>query len=487
MISFNSLPIGTRTPGQYIEFDGSRATNGTLPGRRILLVGQRLAEGRAVSLAIQPIATADDASAQFGRGSMLAEMADAFKRADRQVELHAIGLAEADGTVQATASIIYAGAATSIGTISMLIGGVKVAVAVPKGQTAADIAAAMGAAITARPDLPVTAVVAAGTVTLTARQGGSAGNDISLRKGYFVGERRPNGVNAGVVEFQGGVGDPDYGAIWPVIGDAAYDGIVIGAASADAIGAMVEELNDRWGPERMLETVCYAAKPGTQGTLAAFGAALNSELVSVMGIGSMPTAPWRAAAVYAAVVGRYGEFDPARPFQTLSLPGLLPPIETERFTRDERELLLKDGISTFTVDQGGVVRIERAITTYQLNAQEVADTAFLDLNSVLTLGYLRQSLRARIAAKYPRHKLADDDTAFGPGQAVVTPKILRAEMIALAREDWEPKGFVERIDQFKDQLIVQRNADDPNRIDALVPPDLVNQFRQFAAQIQFRL
>ena len=228
------------------------------------------------------------------------------------------------------------------------------------------------------------------------------------------------------------------------------------------------------------------AKSGTQGTLAAFGAALNSELISVLGTGKSPSWPCEAAAIYGAACGYYSAIDPARPLHTLSLTGLVAPKETERFTRTERDLLLRDGIATFTIDQAGTARIERAITTYQTDSLGIDDLAWLDLESVTTLGYLRASLRLRIATKFPRHKLADDGTAFGPGQAVVTPKILRAEIIALARE-WETAALVEGLDQFVADLIVERDASDPNRVNALIPPDIVNQFRVFAAAVQFRL
>jgi phage tail sheath gpL-like len=51
----------------------------------------------------------------------------------------------------------------------------------------------------------------------------------------------------------------------------------------------------------------------------------------------------------------------------------------------------------------------------------------------------------------------------------------------------ETLGLVENIEQFKTDLIVERNVQDPNRLDFLLPPDLVNQFIVGAAQIQFRL
>jgi phage tail sheath gpL-like len=165
---------------------------------------------------------------------------------------------------------------------------------------------------------------------------------------------------------------------------------------------------------------------------------------------------------------------------------MVSPRADDLFTRAQREALLRDGIATFTADAAGTCRIERSITTYQTDAFALPDVAWLDLETVTTLGYLRASLRTRIAQKFPRTKLADDDTRYGAGQAVVTPRVIRAEIIALARE-WEEAGLVEGLDQFIADLIVERDSSDPNRVNALVPPDIVNQFRSFAAAIQFRL
>ncbi|MDR1521128.1 MAG: hypothetical protein LBU23_13450 [Planctomycetota bacterium] len=65
-------------------------------------------------------------------------------------------------------------------------------------------------------------------------------------------------------------------------------------------------------------------------------------------------------------------------------------------------------------------------------------------------------------------------------------RIAKAECIVKAR-DWEERGLVENVEQFKDELIVERNASDPNRLDFLVPPDLMNQFIVGAVKIQFYL
>lgn len=486
-ISFNTIPMNTRVPGQMIEFDSSRAVSG-LPSidNRVLLVGQRLAAGSAAALTIQSITEAAEAITLFGRGSMLARMAAAFRKIDGNSRLFAIALDDAVGSAAATGTITVTGPATAAGTIALMVAGVAVPVGVVNAASAATVATAIAAAINAKPDLPVTAAAAAAVVTLTSRNKGTCGNAIDIRHSHNDGEALPAGIGLSIVAMSGGATDPDIDTIWPVIGDNAYRTLIVGNVDATVVGKLKIELDDRWGAIRMLETVAYGAKAGTQGTLSAFGAAQNAVLCSVLGTGKSPTWAPDAAAMYGAVCGYYTAIDPARPVQTLTLTGMVAPKDADKFTRTQREALLQDGVSTFTADDDGTCRIERAITMYQTNAQGIDDTAYLNLETVTTVSYLRASLRSRIASKFPRHKLADDGTNYGAGQAIVTPKVLRNELIALARE-WEDAGLVENLDQFVADLIVERDATDKDRANALVPPDIINQFRQFAAAIQFRL
>ncbi|MEZ5709726.1 MAG: phage tail sheath C-terminal domain-containing protein [Blastomonas sp.] len=487
MISFNAIPVGLRVPGQYIEFDASRANNGLpIASNRVLIIGQMLAAGSADALDLVPIADADQAVALFGRASMLTRMIRSFKAADRYSECVALALDDLGAGTAADGLIAVTGPSTGAGTIALMIAGQKVPVAIASGTSANDTATAIGAAINAALDLPVTATVDADEVTLAARHKGTSGNDVDIRINHYQGEVLPAGIGLEITAMANGAGDPDYDTVWPVVGDSDFRTIVINTATATTIASVKTELDDRWGPVRLLESMCYAAKPGNQAAASAFGGALNSQLVTVIGSGKCPTPPWEVAASYGGIAGYYSNIDPARPLHTLTLPGVIAPRESERFTRAERELLLVDGIATFSVDQGGTVRIERAISTYQTNGAGLADTAFLDIETVLTLGYMRQALRSRIALKFPRHKLADNGTRFAAGQAIVTPNIIRAEIVALFRE-MELAGLVENLDQFIADLVVERNTGDPNRIDALVPPDIVNQFRAFAAQVQFRL
>jgi phage tail sheath gpL-like len=145
------------------------------------------------------------------------------------------------------------------------------------------------------------------------------------------------------------------------------------------------------------------------------------------------------------------------------------PAEADLFSGASGTWSSIDGISTSKVAPGGVVQIERLVTTFQTNAAGGADTAYLDATTMFTLAYLRYAWRAQILARYPRHKVAADGTRFGAGQAVVTPRTMKAEALLWFRA-MEELGLVEDFAQFKTDLVIERNVSDPNRIDALLSP-----------------
>lgn len=82
--------------------------------------------------------------------------------------------------------------------------------------------------------------------------------------------------------------------------------------------------------------------------------------------------------------------------------------------------------------------------------------------------------------------LSQEDTRFGPGQAIVTPAVIKGELLTTYRQ-LERAGIVENYELFKQYLVVERDASDPNRLNTLFPPDYVNQLRVFAVVNQFRL
>ncbi len=486
-VSFNSIPLDIRTPGQFIEIDNSRALTG-LPQqtRKILVLGQRLAAGTVAAALPTRVLAGDQAKQYFGRASMLGAMVAAAKAANPYTEMWACALDDLVAGVAATGTITVSGAPTQAGTLNLYVAGSAVKVGVAAAEANATTATNIAAAINANLDLPVTASAALAVVTLTARHKGECGNSIDLRLNYYDGEQTPGGLVVAFAALTGGTGNPDVNAALTAIGGDQYYTVITPWTDAANMAALENFLGTRWGPMSQKTGHAFGCVSATQAGLSTYGSARNSPHSSIFGIYNMPVAPWVTAAAWGSVTEFNGAIDPARPFQTLELPGLMAPPVASRFTREERDLLLHDGISTFIVDDGGRVLIERVITTYQTNSFGIADVSYLDLNTVWTVDYIRYAVRARIALKFPRYKLADDGTNFAPGQAIVTPSIIRAELVGLFRE-LEDVGLVEDFDQFKADLLVVRSTASPTQVNAVIPPNVVNQFLVFAASVQYRL
>ncbi len=484
-ISFNEIPLNIRVPYVYTEYDSTRANQG--PGIqpfKALMIGQKLAAGTVAALTPVRVTSAAQAAKFFGAGSNLHRMAIAWFAENTFTELWMVAFVEPAAGNKATGTITFTGPATESGTVSLYVAGTRVQVGVTNGDTATTIAAAAVAAINANTTLPVTAANTLGVVTLTAREKGLLGNMMDLRVNYYDGEALPAGVGASFAQMSGGTGAVDLTTLWPVLGDEHYNVFVMPWNDAATLAVLSTETEDRAGPLRQIETVAFSAKDDTHGNLGTFGNARNDKFLSVIGIYKSPTPSYEIAASYAAVGAYYLAIDQARPLQTLELSHVLAPALVDRFTQQENNLLLYDGIATVYFDAQSNVRLQRTITTYQENALGADDPAYLDVETLYTLSYIRWSVRTRILLKFPRHKLANDGTRFGSGQAVVTPKIMKAELVSLF-EEWENLALVEGADQFQKDLIVIRSPQDPNRLDVRLPPDLVNQLRVTALQIQF--
>lgn len=485
-ISFNDIPSDIRVPLTYVEFDNTRAVTSTPEDpRRAMVLGQRLATGTQAAHAPVRVLSADHAVALFGQGSMLAAMFAALKKADSYTETWAIALDDDAAGQKATGTVTLSGTANVSGTLNLYVGGARVRIAVVAGDALAALATRLAAAINANADLPMLAAAVGSVVTLTCKWAGETGNDIDLRLNYYA-EDTPKGLTVALAQPSGGTANPELDDALAALGDQWWHAVISPYTDGASRTAIEDELAKRWGPLKQAEGFCYTAFRGTHGESGAHGESANTQLTTCMGTGPSPTPPYIWAAVNGIVATASLGIDPARPLQTLVLPGILPPALKDRWTMEERNLLLHDGISTYMVLASGQVAIERQITMYRANSYGMPDPSYLDICTPATLGYFRYAVRSRITQRFPRHKLASDGTRYGAGQAIVTPSVIRAELLGLFRE-LEERGLVEDFEAFKDGLIVERNASDRNRVDVLCTPDLVNQFNVFAACVQFIL
>ena len=218
-----------------------------------------------------------------------------------------------------------------------------------------------------------------------------------------------------------------------------------------------------------------------------FGEGNNSPVESVMAFETASPSPcFEWAAAYAAKAQRALINDPARPLQTLSLNQIKAAPKHQRFDFIDLNSLASTGLAIQKIGSDNQPMIAREQTTYQLNLYGQSDDAYELVTTLATLAKLLRNQRQAVTSKFPRHKLANDGTKFGLGQAIVTPGIIKAELVAQYQIDMY-NGLVEDLSNFKKHLIVERDPNDPNRLNVLYPPDLINQLRMFAVLAQFRL
>lgn len=490
-IPFKQIPQNLRVPLFYAELDNSRA-NTSQQNQRALIIGQITASG--VATPNVPIISqgASDAITQGGVNSMLALMTAAYRANDTFGEVWYLPLADAGGAVAATGSIAFTAAPTANGTISLYIAGQLVTVPVTSSMTTANVATAVSAAINAIAAMPVTASVTTNTVTLTADNKGLAGNDIDIRVNYYgasAGEVTPTGLAFTITAMASGATNPTLTTALGNLLDMPFDFIVSPYTDTASLTALQSFLNDstgRWSWQQQVYGHVFMAYRGTFATQTTFGVTRNNQHETVMGFNDSPTPSWLWAASLAGAAAVSLRADPALPLQTVQIQGVMAPPLQSRFNLSQRNTLLFDGISTFTVAQDGTVAIENLITTYQLNGFGQPDNSYLEVETLFTLAFLLRDYASLVTSKYARVKLAADGPRFAPGSNIVTPSVIKADIVARYQEQ-EFNGYVQNSKAFAQALIVEQNAQNPNRIDVLWPGTLIDQLRIFALLGQFRL
>ncbi len=485
------IPATIRSPGSYTKFDASGALQGS-PAKEnhVLLVGHlKLGSGTGTDGTIYPITGDTGGDAIFGVGSQVAEMARAFKAVSGAgaVRLSGVSLADNGSGVAAAGAIVFATNASSSGTWTFYIGGVKVLVSVTSGDTPTQQGAALVTAIAANTRLPVTGVNTTGSVAITCRWKGPSGNHIAIEKNLTTEElaANPGTTTATITPMASGATAPSLTSLIAALpSDVTYDYVVSGFDDDTSMDAWEAEALARWDYDDQRSMMLVAGFRGAYAAASTYLSARNSYLASVPCSGLSNTAPWIWGAVHAAIAA--AEPDPARPLNTLVYTGCNAPAVGSRFLKDELELLLHEGGSTYIVDAGGQCIVQRAITTYTLNSASVADPTWLDFTTPRTLAYLRWSWNARLTTKFPRHKLASDGGRPIPGQPIMTPSTMRGEALAWA-DDMYGLGLIENLAVFADTLLVERNTQDSNRLDVFMAPDLVNGAHVFATLVGFRL
>lgn len=486
MINFNEIPYDWRPPGTYVEVRPNYVRRGLIPfPAKALLIVQKLAAGTAVAGQKYEITRPEDGTALFGAGSVGQQMVRSFKKANKTNQVFAIALADDVAGVKATKTLTFSG--SGAGTIPLYVQNRRVRYKATSSMTPTQHATAAVAAINADADMPVVAASAAAVLTLTAKHAGEVGNHIDVRTRKTAEDVLPGTLAIAIADGTAGSGNPDLQDALDAIVNDWFTDFAMAWDDAANLEILQGELATRFTAMGKKDGRAFVGLRGTYGQLGTKGALTNSPLITKIGAKRAYDAPWEWAANTLGIAMFHLTNDPARQLRSLELPGLTAPDEIDCFTETERDLLLRQGVSTWTRTVDGRVVLERVITTYKQTNLGVADDAWLDITIPATMTRIRYDWAAYVTQVYPRHKLADDDSpAANNNDAAATPRRLHGSWGARCKL-YERQAWIEKASETVARSVFERDASNRNRMNSQQPVIVIGNLMNLMSALEFEV
>ncbi|AJY46482.1 phage tail sheath subtilisin-like domain-containing protein [Martelella endophytica] len=492
-MDFDEIPMTWYDPAIFIEVKPNYSQKGIYAWpEKVLIAGHKLAAGTLEPGQIRQITRGDEATAYFGRGSIGAEQVAAFRKVNKTTPLYVTTLADADDAVKATGTITFTGAPSQSTVLRFKIAGVRIRVSALATDNVAALATKLAAAITAEPDIVVTAAAAAGVVTVTAKNGGEVGNDIDLRVDVTA-QPVPEGLTIAVADMAGGAGNPDLQDVLDLIENAWFTKLQHPWSDVTNVQLFAEWLNARYVATAKLDCHGFTGKRATYAQAVTLGDLTNCAFLSLSCLSRSPTSSWVHAAADCALAAFHLSNDPARQLKSLVVNGVEAPDIEDQFSWEERNLLLQHGVSTYLhLDDGSTV-INRMVTTYKKTSLGVLDDAWMDIMVPATMSRIRYDWSAYFNTLYPRAKLVDDGKQFqtrraegdkAAGSAVVSPGRIKGTWAARCQR-YAGLVWIENAEATIEASTFERDPNDRNRTNARQIVQIVGNQMVFASSLEF--
>lgn len=415
---------------------------------RILIEGQALETEAGFTLTpdvIVPVNNERDLIGLFGRGSVLTEaLRKALCECGQGIQLFAIGRADPAAGVAAVYTATITGPATSDGRFTLFLGNddYNIDVEVESGDTVADIAAKVVAAVSE--DFPYEAAAVATGVTFTAKNTGLVGNYLnpvynwSGRQNYA-----PAGVTVETVRTTAGTGSPPALDLISLTGECCYNVVAYLGEDEENQDAIRDYIRDAWSCEK---PQCfghgYTYSAGTLGQVLATGD--NSPELSRLAFAvDSYDLPWLTLAAYAA---RSACIACTRPETSVQGPenGVLSCITVPQscsspWSYDERLQLQAAGFVTYGPSGSGSgaltnLQIYNDVTNYLYDDLGRANVTFRDTNSRRLAAATALSIAEHLNT-YNGLALFTKNTDVRQGVKGTNPRLILADLRAWAKEN----------------------------------------------------
>ena len=524
-INVNGLSSSRKTPGFYMSvlLGGPGASPGSGVIQSILLgnmiattltgsspsfsvtAGTQQVSGTATETAVL-LSDSDDAATKFGKGSELHLMAKKFFAHYPDGILYACPVHES-GT-KASATLTFVGSATSSGTVRIYVNESVIDCPISSGDTVTTIATTVATYLrNLGEDLPVTAQFSAGVLTVTARNGGTRGNNIAFRSAFVNGNNvipiatstSQFGTAATITgsgRLSGGSTDDTNTTALANIANTRYHRYICAFDDSGNIGRVLTQLDSMAGVTSMLwQQAIFGTitSPATRQTFAA--GTMNTARAQYVGHENADNTTGEIAASICAarlagdtnqggiLVGE--ATDPAA-----NLDGLIVRIKRQFNPADiptptEVESDLNSGVTTLLPGPNpNYSIISRSITT-RCKVGSSYNYSVLDTTNVTVTDYVAENIKSTLSVDYAGSKLANDpsDGTAPSIPNVVTPKSIKARIFSLLK-GYETDGIVTSVTEDYPSLSVVLDSNVVGRVNAEIPCRPIPGFHIFGANVR---
>lgn len=463
----SNIPSDKRRPGTFQTFDYFSGARGqvALP-RALAIIGSKLTGAEATNDEPIRVGSEAEADAAVGVGTFLAIAAKTAMAACRALKssppaIYLVPVAEASGGTKAIHRFAVTVTTAEAGDLRVQVCGRTITVAVADAAAQNTIAADLVAAINAKAaELPVTAANSTNQANLTVNVKGIVGQEVRLDV-----IETPTGVSVAVSNPTPGVGVADYGNALDALGSQHYFSVALEDDDSTILADLEDHLDDVWGPGRKRYRHAFTATRDTVGNTTTLSEGLNRPEIVVSAYRQAKSFPCEIAAAVGAM--RLTRERPNYNWDGTEIP-LYGPDDSDGYSDDEVETLLAAGVTPLTKTATGKAKVERLVTT-KSSESSIPFENLLDLAVSWTMAFYALQLDARLSRAI-RGKSLDENLLNDLGD------------IAYATlKEGEELGDLHKVDEHKDEIVVDSHPSVPTRALVEVPQSVVPNAHQVDA------
>ena len=265
------------------------------------------------------------------------------------------------------------------------------------------------------------------------------------------------------------------------IGDRLFD-LIIPADDEGGTGSIKALLTNRWNAVSALYGLeLQVVRGANAATIIAEETQDNPYLAKLAVSDGNPSPSYEvAAAAGQQVYARYAN-DPVLSYNNLALNGISAPPLPQQFNEAARQSILQALTGTVKYDKDGTCRLEAVPLAWKPDGGGFyyVSNGF----TVMYVGRIFANLLGQYISNFKFHDTsAPNGTPVPPG--AVSLSTIRADLIGLYAQ-LVGEGIVEDADTFVNNLVVQRNAATPSKLEVVLPVNIQNAIRQIAITVSW--